>query len=433
VGGEYPLASTITSEGAGAKGSSGASRGRAVATIFSMQGWGKLAAAVLNYAVISTSTYYGGSLSFDGTWRVALACGCIPNLLTLYFRWQLHESAIFSKAHQRETGGAGAADGERIMIITNERRGSGSGSARGAGDKDAASAASPGGSGSGAGAAASALAKVLPVAPLSLRTTLALLWEYRLTLLGTASTWFLLDVTFYGQGLMNTSVVQNAVVPISVTVPMDKLLASLVGSVWIVMIALPGYWLAVWTIDSIGRFRLQAGGFLTSALVFMALAGFYNTPLRTSAGGAGYVILYGLTYLFANWGPNTTTFVLPSEAFPTRARSTAHGISAAMGKLGATAGSFGLLAHWYSFCTSSRDSQGAPNCSLSSSLPSESDAGIISVMWICAGVCGAGLLLTLAFTRETRDKTLEEVDAGSKVLARLAQPLPDSAHELEER
>ena len=278
-----------------------------------------------------------------------------------------------------------------------------------------------------------ALAAVLPVAPLSVYTTLALLWEYKWTLAGTASTWFLLDVTFYGQGLMNTSVVQNAVVPASVTVPMDKLLASLVGSVWIVMIALPGYWLAVHTIDSIGRFRLQAGGFLTSAFVFMGLAGFYHTPLRTSAGGAGYVILYGLTYLFANWGPNTTTFVLPSEAFPTRARSTAHGISAAMGKLGATAGSFGLLAQWYSYCTSSRDSTGAPNCSLATSVPAESDAGIISVMWICAGVCGGGLLLTLALTRETRDKTLEEVDAGSKVLARMARALPEEASELEER
>jgi PHS family inorganic phosphate transporter-like MFS transporter len=34
-------------------------------------------------------------------------------------------------------------------------------------------------------------------------------------------------------------------------------------------------------------------------------------------------------------GPNSTTFVIPGEAFPTRYRSTAHGISAASGKLGA--------------------------------------------------------------------------------------------------
>lgn len=39
-------------------------------------------------------------------------------------------------------------------------------------------------------------------------------------------------------------------------------------------------------------------------------------------------------YLF-NAGPNTTTFVVPGECFPTRYRSTGHGVSAAMGKIGA--------------------------------------------------------------------------------------------------
>jgi PHS family inorganic phosphate transporter-like MFS transporter len=41
-------------------------------------------------------------------------------------------------------------------------------------------------------------------------------------------------------------------------------------------------------------------------------------------------------------GPNTTTFVIPGEAFPTRYRSTAHGISAASGKLGAIVAQVGF-------------------------------------------------------------------------------------------
>ncbi|KAJ1908645.1 hypothetical protein IWQ60_011604, partial [Tieghemiomyces parasiticus] len=36
-----------------------------------------------------------------------------------------------------------------------------------------------------------------------------------------------------------------------------------------------------------------------------------------------------------NFGPNTTTFIYPSEVFPTRFRTTSHGLSAASGKLGA--------------------------------------------------------------------------------------------------
>lgn len=34
-------------------------------------------------------------------------------------------------------------------------------------------------------------------------------------------------------------------------------------------------------------------------------------------------------------GPNATTFIVPGECFPTRYRSTSHGLSAASGKLGA--------------------------------------------------------------------------------------------------
>ncbi|GJY99585.1 inorganic phosphate transporter 1-4 [Tanacetum coccineum] len=53
--------------------------------------------------------------------------------------------------------------------------------------------------------------------------------------------------------------------------------------------------------------------------------------------------MYSLTFFFANFGPNTTTFVVPAEIFPARVRSTCHGISAASGKLGAIVGAFGFL------------------------------------------------------------------------------------------
>jgi MFS family permease len=157
VGGEYPLASTISSEG-----SKSGSRGRSVATVFSMQGWGKVAAAVINYAVISTCTYYGGTLAFDGTWRVSLALGCLPNILTLYFRWRLHESEIYSKQKKAETG----VDGDTLVVTTED----------------------------------AAHHKHKHFAALPFSTTLAVLWEYKWTLLGTAGSWFLIDVTFYVRG-----------------------------------------------------------------------------------------------------------------------------------------------------------------------------------------------------------------------------------------
>ena len=60
------------------------------------------------------------------------------------------------------------------------------------------------------------------------------------------------------------------------------------------------------------------------------------------AGQSAFVFLYCLASFFQNFGPNTTTFIVPGGAFPTRYRSTAHGISAASGKLGAIVSQVGF-------------------------------------------------------------------------------------------
>ncbi|EIE21338.1 hypothetical protein COCSUDRAFT_56561 [Coccomyxa subellipsoidea C-169] len=44
-----------------------------------------------------------------------------------------------------------------------------------------------------------------------------------------------------------------------------------------------------------------------------------------------FIVMYALTFFFANFGPNATTFVTPVELFTTKYRSTLHGISAACG------------------------------------------------------------------------------------------------------
>ena len=62
----------------------------------------------------------------------------------------------------------------------------------------------------------------------------------------------------------------------------------------------------------------------------------------TASSTKAFVFLYCLANFFQNFGPNTTTFVIPGEIFPTRYRSTAHGISAASGKLGAIVAQVGF-------------------------------------------------------------------------------------------
>jgi PHS family inorganic phosphate transporter-like MFS transporter len=117
--------------------------------------------------------------------------------------------------------------------------------------------------------------------------------------------------------------------------PLTVLLISLrnlgIGNIILSLAGLiPGYWLSVLVIDTVGRKRLQIGGFVALTIIFSIFGfGFH------SISPGGLVTLVCLANLFANFGPNTTTFIVPGEAFPTRYRSTGHGISAASGKIGA--------------------------------------------------------------------------------------------------
>jgi PHS family inorganic phosphate transporter-like MFS transporter len=76
-------------------------------------------------------------------------------------------------------------------------------------------------------------------------------------------------------------------------------------------------------------------GFILLTIIFSCMGFGYHAMLATDSGEKAFVFLYCLANFFQNFGPNTTTFIIPGEVFPTRYRSTGHGISAASGKLGA--------------------------------------------------------------------------------------------------
>jgi nitrate/nitrite transporter NarK len=88
--------------------------------------------------------------------------------------------------------------------------------------------------------------------------------------------------------------------------------------------------------DRIGHRRLQFIGFAVMAACFLTLGAF---PALTSTV-APFIGIFGLSYLFTEFGPNMTTFVLPSEVFPVNMRTTGHGFAAGIGKLGAFVGVF---------------------------------------------------------------------------------------------
>jgi PHS family inorganic phosphate transporter-like MFS transporter len=97
----------------------------------------------------------------------------------------------------------------------------------------------------------------------------------------------------------------------------------------------------------VGLFRLQVFGFLSTAFFFFLLAGLqpYLSTVPTV-----YLILYGLTFFFQNFGGNGTTYIVPSIIYRTEQKATLHGISAASGKLGAILGAEVLVYLTGSFC-----------------------------------------------------------------------------------
>jgi len=109
--------------------------------------------------------------------------------------------------------------------------------------------------------------------------------------------------------------------------------------------------------------------------------------------------LYVLAQFFFNFGPNTTTFIIPGECFPTRYRSTGHGLSAACGKIGA------IVAQVIANPLMSIGAK--PDCKGHSCSP-----WLDHLMQIFALFMLCGLLVTL-LVPETKGRTLEEL-AGER-------------------
>lgn len=114
----------------------------------------------------------------------------------------------------------------------------------------------------------------------------------------------------------------------------DYLYNTAIGNLVIVLAgAVPGYWVTVATVDTVGRKPIQLMGFSILTVLFVGMGFGYHR-----LGKNGLLAIYVLAQFFFNFGPNTTTFIVPGECFPTRYRSTSHGISAAAGKIGSIIG-----------------------------------------------------------------------------------------------
>ncbi|XP_027116566.2 inorganic phosphate transporter 1-4-like [Coffea eugenioides] len=374
IGGDYPLSATIMSEYANKK-----TRGAFIAAVFAMQGFGILAGGMV--AIIVSAAFKAGFPSpaykddalgstvseADYVWRIIVMFGAIPAALTYYWRMKMPETARYTALVAKNAKQA-ASDMSKVLQVELEAEP----------EKVEKHAQEPG---NDFGLWSKKFLK-----------------RHGLHLLGTATTWFLLDIAFYSQNLFQKDIF-SAIgwIPPAQTMSAIEEVYKIARAQTLIALCstVPGYWFTVALIDKIGRFAIQLMGFFFMTVFMFALAIPYNHWTHRD-NRIGFVIMYSLTFFFANFGPNATTFVVPAEIFPARLRSTCHGISAAAGKAGAIVGAFGFL-----YAAQSTD-------------PKKTDAGyppgigVKNSLIVLGCVNALGMMFTF-LVPEAKGKSLEEI------------------------
>lgn len=118
-------------------------------------------------------------------------------------------------------------------------------------------------------------------------------------LLGTAGSWFCLDVAFYGLSLNNGTILEVIGYSTKDATSVYKFLYNTaVGNIIIVLAgAVPGYWVSVATIDTLGRKKIQFGGFCILTVLFVIMGFAYN-----KISSNGLLAIYVLAQFFFNFG-----------------------------------------------------------------------------------------------------------------------------------
>ncbi|OAX38279.1 MFS general substrate transporter [Rhizopogon vinicolor AM-OR11-026] len=328
VGGDYPLSASVVSDRAVLR-----KRGTILAYVFANQGWGSLVGSLVTIIVLACYKHVmddeGETSKVDGVWRIVIGLSLIPAFGTLYQRLTLPESMRFKNSQ-----GEGDEEEKVIQDLQNDQ-----------------------GKPAEDGAEETKRAEFFYY----FRE-----WRHFKILLATCVCWFLLDIAFYGINLNQNVVLQQIGYDGKTGTAWQRLFKISTGNIIITVLGfVPGYYVTVLTIEKLGRKFIQIQGFLAAGLFLAILAGkFYNLS------SAGFIVCFAFLQFFFNFGANATTYCYPAEVFPTRYRASAHGLSAACGKIGAIISAFVF--------NSLTDSIGTP-----------------AVLWIFFGCCMFGAVFTL--------------------------------------
>ena len=276
IGGDYPSSAVVASEAASKR-----NRGFMVLLVFCMQAVGLTVGPAIATALLATH------LPHDLVWRLLVGLAAIPAACVFYMRRRIQESPRYklSKEAPVEVG----------RVVSHL-----------AGFKDS-------------------VHKARRYAKQSLLRP-----KWMLCMVGTAGAWFLMDVSLYG----NT--IAGPLIFALVNPHADLIHHTLMQAITLLVFAVPGYYFAAKYIDRIGRKKLQILGFLMMAICFALIGGIPAIRAIVPL----FIVVFGVSYFFTQFGPNSTTFLIASEVYPTSIRAKAHGLSAAIGKAGAAIATF---------------------------------------------------------------------------------------------
>jgi len=150
-------------------------------------------------------------------------------------------------------------------------------------------------------------------------------------IIGTAGCWFCNDFFFYGNKIF-----AGVFIGI-ITGGSSSVMTSWWYSLINISVSLVGYYMAALLMDykMYGRKWMQANGFLADFILFFIATLLYDQLTQPGEGVQWFQFIYFFSSFWNQFGPNCTTFLLAGEVYPTSIRATAHGLSAAVGKLGA--------------------------------------------------------------------------------------------------
>ncbi|OBJ14618.1 hypothetical protein A9W93_26150 [Mycobacterium colombiense] len=278
IGGDYPASGVIMAEYANRR-----NRGQLVGLTFIFYVFGQVVAYLVSLLVLAVG------VPDHIAWRLILGMGVIPSLLVLYQRRHMPESPRWT-----------AERGDEQQAL-----------------KDFAAFAQSRATFTSPTVAATRAAKI----GLSNRKVLTIL-------LGTAGSWFFFNVAVYGSYVSQPLLIKHIA-------PHGSVVSNVaLNAVLVICFGLGGAIAGLLVLDRMPRRVLQALGFGICAFAMLLITAF---PV-ISASVVPFAIVFGMSLFGVAFGPNYTTMLLAAESYPTAVRSTFHGLSSAIAKVGAFLG-----------------------------------------------------------------------------------------------